>query len=36
MKINKVENLNIEETKHTPKVSLDVNGTISMIGKSYK
>ena len=30
-----MENLNIEETKYTPTISLDVNGTISLVGKSY-
>jgi len=30
-----MENLNIEETKYTPKIELDLNGTISMVGKSY-
>lgn len=30
-----MENLNIEETKYTPKITLDTNGTIEMIGKSY-
>ena len=30
-----MENLNIEETKYTPVINLDVNGTISMVGKSY-
>lgn len=30
-----MENLIIEETKYTPKIELDVDGTISMVGKSY-
>ena len=30
-----MENLNIEETKYTPKINLDTNGTISLVGKSY-
>ena len=30
-----MENLNIAETKYTPVINLDVNGTISMVGKSY-
>jgi len=30
-----MKNLIIEETKYTPKIELDVNGTISLIGKSY-
>ena len=30
-----MENLNIEETKYTPKITLDASGTISMVGKSY-
>jgi len=30
-----MENLNIEETKYTPKITLDTNGTISLVGKSY-
>jgi len=30
-----MENLNIAETKYTPEITLDVNGTITMIGKSY-
>ena len=30
-----MENLNIEETKYTPLINLDVNGTISLVGKSY-
>lgn len=30
-----MENLIIEETKYTPAISLDVNGTISIVGKSY-
>jgi hypothetical protein len=30
-----MENLNIAETKYTPVINLDINGTISMIGKSY-
>ncbi len=28
-------NLNIAETKYTPKITLDASGTISMVGKSY-
>jgi hypothetical protein len=30
-----MENLNIEETKYTPKITLDVGGTITLVGKSY-
>ncbi len=30
-----MENLNIEETKYTPKIILDASGTISLVGKSY-
>ncbi len=30
-----MENLNIAETKYTPVINLDTNGTISMVGKSY-
>ena len=30
-----MENLNIEETKYTPKIELDTMGTISLVGKSY-
>lgn len=30
-----MENLTIEETKYTPAISLDANGIVSMIGKSY-
>jgi len=30
-----MENLNIAETKYTPVINLDVNGTITMTGKSY-
>lgn len=30
-----MENLNIETTKYTPKVTLNTNGTLSMVGKSY-
>jgi len=30
-----MENLNIEETKYTPKIDLDTKGTISLVGKSY-
>jgi len=30
-----MENLNIEETKYTPNIVLDTNGTISLVGKSY-
>ena len=30
-----MENLSIEETKYTPKIDLNLNGTISIAGKSY-
>ena len=30
-----MENLNIDETKYTPKITLDANGEISLVGKSY-
>jgi len=30
-----MENLNIAETKYTPEITLDINGTITMVGKSY-
>jgi hypothetical protein len=30
-----MENLIIEETKYTPQIELNTNGTISIIGKSY-
>ena len=30
-----MENLIIEETKYTPTISLDINGTVSIVGKSY-
>lgn len=30
-----MKNLNIEATKYTPKVTLNTNGTLSMVGKSY-
>lgn len=30
-----MENLNVAETKYTPVINLDTNGTISMVGKSY-
>ncbi|MEA3383135.1 MAG: DUF1987 domain-containing protein [Campylobacterota bacterium] len=30
-----MENLIIEETKYTPAINLDTNGTISLVGKSY-
>jgi len=30
-----MENLNIEETKYTPQIDLNTNGTISLVGKSY-
>lgn len=30
-----MENLIIEATKYTPQITLDVNGTISLVGKSY-
>jgi len=30
-----MENLHIDETKYTPEITLDVNGTISLRGKSY-
>jgi hypothetical protein len=30
-----MENLIIEETKYTPAISLEVDGTVSIVGKSY-
>lgn len=30
-----MENLKLEATKYTPEISLDTNGTIQFIGKSY-
>lgn len=30
-----MENLTIEETKYTPKITLEMGGTISLVGKSY-
>ena len=30
-----MENLIIEETKYTPNINLDINGTVSIVGKSY-
>jgi len=30
-----MEKLYIKETKYTPEITLDPNGTISMVGKSY-
>jgi len=30
-----MKNLILEETKYTPAINLDVNGTISLVGKSY-
>ena len=30
-----MKNLKIEATKYTPEIDLNVNGTISLIGKSY-
>ena len=30
-----MNNLSIDATKNTPKISLDINGIISMTGKSY-
>ena len=30
-----MENLIIEETKYTPKITLDASGVISLVGKSY-
>jgi len=30
-----MENLHIEATKYTPNIILDINGTISLVGKSY-
>jgi len=30
-----MENLKLEATKYTPEINLDVNGTISLVGKSY-
>jgi hypothetical protein len=30
-----MQNLKLEATKYTPEISLDSNGTISIVGKSY-
>jgi len=30
-----MENLIIEETKYTPLIKMDTNGTIELVGKSY-
>ena len=30
-----MENLKLEATKYTPEISLDTNGTMSLVGKSY-
>jgi len=30
-----MENLIIEDTKYTPKITLETSGTISLVGKSY-
>ena len=30
-----MENLNITETKYTPEITLDTDGTITLVGKSY-
>ena len=30
-----MQNLKLEATKYTPEISLDVKGTISLVGKSY-
>ena len=30
-----MENIKLEATKYTPEISLDLNGTISLVGKSY-
>lgn len=30
-----MKNLKLEVTKYTPEINLDVNGTISLVGKSY-
>ena len=30
-----MENLKLEATKYTPEITLDPNGTIAMVGKSY-
>lgn len=30
-----MENLNISQTQYTPEISLNVDGTISIVGKSY-
>ena len=30
-----MENLNIDETKYTPKITMDASGILSMVGKSY-
>jgi hypothetical protein len=30
-----MKNLSLEETRYTPKITLDTNGIISLVGKSY-
>jgi len=30
-----MKNLKLEATKYTPEIDLDINGTISLVGKSY-
>lgn len=30
-----MENLTIDETKYTPSIKMDINGTIELVGKSY-
>jgi len=30
-----MQNIKIEATKYTPEISLDTNGTIALVGKSY-
>jgi len=30
-----MENLKLEATKYTPEINLNINGTISLVGKSY-
>jgi len=30
-----MENLNIDETKYTPKITMNASGILSMVGKSY-
>jgi len=30
-----MENLNIKATRYTPEINFDLNGTMSMVGKSY-